>query len=82
MHHQMQHEASTDSEGGVMPAAPGNSSDLCKGLKCCSMCAAAYVAPMLRKLDVERLSFAVRYEALIAVCREAVSFIDPGIPIA
>jgi len=82
MHHQMQHEASADNEGGVMPAAPGNSGDLCKGLKCCSMCATAYVAPVLRGLNVERLSFAVRYETLTAIHREAVTFIDPGIPIA
>lgn len=82
MHHQMQHKLSAESEDGALPAAPGNSDDLCKGLKCCNMCAAAYVAPMSRKLDVERLSFAVRYEPADVVRPQAVTFIDPGIPIA
>lgn len=82
MHHQMQREASADHRNDVSPDAPVTRDDLCKDQKCCSMCATAYVAPVLRNLHVERLTFAVRYRALHAFRREAMTFIDPGIPIA
>lgn len=78
MHHQVQHEAG-DSQRDAAPGKTAN--DLCKGLKCCSMCATAYVAPSLRSMNVERVAFAVRYGATVIVQSQAMTFIDPGIPI-
>jgi len=78
MHHHMQSEAG-DSQ---RDAAPGKTThDLCKGLKCCSMCATAYVAPSLRDVNVERVFFAVRYDARVIAPSEAMTCVDPGIPI-
>jgi len=78
MHHQMQQQAS-DSQRDAMPAKKAH--DLCKGLKCCSMCATAYVEPSLRNLNIERVSFAVRYDGLVIAQSQAMTFVDPGIPI-
>lgn len=57
-------------------------SDLCKGLKCCSMCAASYVAPLSRNLSVDRIFFAIRYGVPVIAHLRDMTFIDPGIPIA
>lgn len=79
MHHQMQHEVAGNSHSNAVPGKTSN--DLCKGLKCCSMCATAYVEPSLRAMNVERVSFAVRYGTPVIAQSQAMTFVDPGIPI-
>jgi hypothetical protein len=81
MHHQMQNQVNADTQrDDVVPGKTVN--DFCKGLKCCSMCATAYIEPSLRQLDIDRLLFAVRYDLPVTVRPQAVTFVDPGIPIA
>lgn len=81
MHHQMQKEAAADTQRD--DTAPGKTvNDLCKGLKCCSMCATAYIEPLLRQPGVDRLVFAVRYCSPVTLHPQAITFVDPGIPIA
>jgi hypothetical protein len=80
MHHWVQNEAATNMQGdGTDPVKTVN--DLCKGLKCCSMCAIAYVEPSLRDLNVDRISLAVRYDTVVVAHPQAMTFVDPGIPI-
>lgn len=82
MHHQMQNETVATVQKGTVPDKPGNTvADLCKGLKCCSMCATAYVMPSLRNLNVDRVFLAVDYAMLVIAHTQTVTFIDPGIPI-
>lgn len=82
MHHQMHNETAAAVQKGAVPDKPGKTvADLCKGFKCCSMCATAYVTPSLRNLSVDRVSFAVRYAMLVIAHSQTVTFIDPGIPI-
>lgn len=81
MHHWVQNEAAPDMQGdGTEPGRTVN--DLCKGLKCCSMCATAYVEPSQRHLSVDRISLAVRYDMVVVAHPQAMTFVDPGIPIA
>lgn len=55
--------------------------DICKCLNC-SMCATAYVAPPLRGTMPERSSLAVSYLPASNGLPAALTFVDPGIPIA
>jgi ferredoxin len=54
------------------------------GCKClnCGMCATACVAPLLREAVPERRSLAVSYMSVSTALRTALTFVDPGIPIA
>jgi hypothetical protein len=55
--------------------------DVCKCLNC-GMCATAYVAPLLRGTAPERRSLAVNYLPALTGLPAALTFVDPGIPIA
>ena len=78
MHHQMQSEAS-DSKRDAVPNKTTHK--LCKGVNCCSMCTTAYVEPSLRNMNVERVFFAVRYSTHVIAPSQAMTCVDPGIPI-
>jgi hypothetical protein len=80
MHHQVQHDVASDHQSETAPGKTAR--DLCKGLKCCSMCATAYVAPVFRDMTIERVAFTVRYGMPVIAWSQAMTFIDPGIPIA
>ena len=55
--------------------------DVCKCLNC-GMCATAYVAPLLRGMMPKRSSLAVNYRLASNGLPAALTFVDPGIPIA
>jgi hypothetical protein len=55
--------------------------DVCKCLNC-GMCATAYVAPLLRGMMPERSALAVSYMPASNGLPAALTFVDPGIPIA
>lgn len=81
MHHGTQQQASADIQSDPGPSAPAKTDDLCKGPKCCSMCATAYVTPLSRDLNADRAFFAVRYGMPVGARPQGMTFIDPGIPI-
>lgn len=55
--------------------------DSCKDMKCCTMCAAAYVEPLSRSLMPVRVAFAVRYHVAAVSLAEAPVRLTLGIPI-
>lgn len=54
----------------------------CKDMKCCTMCAVAYVVPVSRILTPVRMAFAVCYSDRQIWLADAAIFLDPRIPIA
>ncbi|GAA3848439.1 hypothetical protein AFIC_000840 [[Pseudomonas] carboxydohydrogena] len=58
------------------------SADSCKDMKCCAMCATAYVEPVSRALTPARIALAVRYGERETRLADAAIFPDPRIPIA
>jgi hypothetical protein len=55
--------------------------DVCKCLNC-GMCATRYAAPLLGAISPERRAFAVSYLPASTGLPAALTFVDPGIPIA
>jgi hypothetical protein len=55
--------------------------DVCKCLNC-DMCATGYAAPLLGAIAPERRSLAVSYLPASTGLPAALTFVDPGIPIA
>jgi hypothetical protein len=55
--------------------------DVCKCLNC-GMCATGYAAPLLGAITPERRAFAVSYLPASTGLPAALTFVDPGIPIA
>jgi hypothetical protein len=55
--------------------------DVCKCLNC-GMCATGYAAPLLGAITPERRAFAVSYLPASTGLAAALTFVDPGIPIA
>jgi len=84
----MHHEATSDMKRTGMHARHGaqapaeKSVDPCKDMKCCTMCATAYIEPLSRIAMPTRVALAVRYDLANVSLTEAPVLLDPGIPIA
>jgi hypothetical protein len=76
------HDGSQASQRPHRPDGHGDVAlDVCKCLNC-GTCATGYAAPLLGAITPERRAFAVSYLPASTGLPAALTFVDPGIPIA